>query len=172
MRACANNKWGTRSRAVRVVSLFTTLFLTSAFGAGPERQVQVDAAHLRETLAENFPHIHAIEVKLNDGSVVKTKRMKPESDALRVNPNAAVGERVIPYTDITSIRLDLGARRGWQIAGGVLGGFIVGGIVGFAAQEASDTKYRVAGLTGIVAGALLGVRLGGRHRKILIIDVK
>jgi len=98
--------------------------------------------------------------------------MKPESDALRVNPNAAVGERVIPYTDITSIRLDLGARRGWQIAGGVLGAYIVGGIVGFAAQEASDTKYRVAGLTGIVAGALLGVRLGGRHRKILIIDVK
>ena len=172
MRPCANNRWSTRTRAVRVVSLFATLFLTSAFGAGPERQVQVDAAHLRETLAENFPHIHAIEVKLNDGSVVKTKRMKPESDALRVNPNAAVGERVIPYTDITSIRLDLGARRGWQIAGGVLGAYIVGGIVGFAAQEASDTKYRVAGLTGIGAGALLGVRLGGRHRKILIIDVK
>ena len=172
MSACANNRWSTRTRAVGVVSLFTTLFLTSAFGAGPERQVQVDAAHLRETLAENFPHIHAIEVKLNDGSVVKTKRMKPESDALRVNPNAAVGERVIPYTDITSIRLDLGARRGWQIAGGVLGAYIVGGIVGFAAQEASDPAFTAAFYIGMGGGALLGAELGGRHRKILIIDVK
>jgi len=95
MSACANNRWSTRTRAVRVVALFATLFLTSALGSGPERRVQVDAAHLRETLAENLPHIHAIEVKLNDGSVLRTKRMNAETDALRVNATAKVGERVI-----------------------------------------------------------------------------
>ena len=152
--------------------MLTTLFLTSAFGAGPERRVQVDAGHLRETLAENLPHVHAAEVKLNDGSVVKTKRMKPESDALRVNPNAAVGERVIPYTDVTSIRLDLGARHGWQIAGGVLGGLTGAAIAGLAAQEASDPAFTAAFYIGMGGGALLGAELGGRHRKILIIDVK
>ena len=152
--------------------MLTTLFLTSAFGAGPERRVQVDAGHLRETLAENLPHVHAAEVKLNDGSVVKTKRMKPESDALRVNPNAAVGERVIPYTDVTSIRLDLGARHGWQIAGGVLGGLTGAEIAGLAAQEASDPAFTAAFYIGMGGGALLGAELGGRHRKILIIDVK
>ena len=158
--------------AVRAVLMLTTLFLTSAFGAGPERRVQVDAAHVRETLAENLPHVHAIEVKLSDGSVVKTKRMKPESDALRVNANAAVGERVIPYSDITSMRLDLGARRGWQIAGGVLGGLTGTAIGAFVAQESNDTAYRVAGFAGMGAGALLGTKLGGRHRKVLVIDVK
>lgn len=172
MRACANNKFGTRSRAASVVLMLMTLFLTSAFGAGPERRVQVDAGHLRETLAENLPHIHAIEVKLNDGSVVKTKRVNAESDALRVSPKAAVGERVIPYTDVTSIRLDLGARRGWQIAGGVLGAF-TGTIIGVLfTAESSDTAYRIGGDAGMGAGALIGVELGGRHRKFLIIDVK
>jgi len=155
-----------------VVALFATLFLTSAFGSGPERRVQVDAAHLRETLAENLPHIHSAEVKLNDGSLVKTKRMNAESDALRVNANAATGERVIPYTDITSMRLDLGARRGWQIAGGVLGGLTGAAIAGFAAQEASDPAFTSAFYIGMGAGAVLGAELGGRHRKILIIDVK
>jgi len=148
------------------------LFLISAFGAGPERQVQVDAAHLRETLAENLPHVHAAEVKLNDGSVLRTKRMNAETDALRMNATAKVGERLIPYTDITSVRLDLGARRGWQIAGGVLGGLTGIAIGAFVAQESSDTAYRVAGFAGLGAGALLGAELGGRHRKILIIDVK
>ncbi len=171
--ACDNNKRSSRSRmVVRVVSILMTLFLSRAFAAGPERRVEVDAGHLREVLAENLLHVHAADVKLNDGSVIRTKRMKPDSDALRVNPNAATGERVIPYTGITSIRLDLGARRGWQIADGVLGGLIVGAIVGFAAQEASDTANRVAGFSGIGAGALLGAELGGRHRKILVIDVK
>lgn len=166
--ACDNNKWSSRSRVV----ILMTLFLSSAFGAGPERREEVDAGHLRETLAKNLPNVHAAEVKLNDGSVIRTKRMKPDSDALRVNPNAATGERVIPYTGITSIRLDLGARRGWQIAGGVLGGITGAAIAGFCAQESSDTVYRVAGFSGMGAGALLGAELGGRHRKILVIDVK
>jgi hypothetical protein len=107
MSACANNRWSTRTRAVRVVALFATLFLTSALGSGPERRVQVDAAHLRETLAENLPHLHSAELKLNDGSLAKTKLKKEETDALRLNATAKVGERVIPYTDVASIRLDL-----------------------------------------------------------------
>lgn len=170
--SAGDNKCGTRSPAVRVVLLLTTLFLTSAFDAGPESRVQVDAGHLREVLAENLPHIHSAEVKLNDGSVVKTKRMKPESNALRVIPYTAVGERVIPYKDITLIRLDLGARRAWQITGGVLGGLTGTAIGAFVAQESSDTAYRVAGFAGMGAGALIGIKLGGRHRKILVIDVK
>jgi hypothetical protein len=52
---------------------------------------------------------------------------------------------------------------------GACTGIIIG--VLFTA-ESSDTAYRIGGDAGAVAGALVGVKLGGRHRKILVIDVK
>jgi hypothetical protein len=112
-------------------------------------------------------------VRLKDGSVVRGKLLELGGNALSVGVKAApAGERLVPYEQVSAVNVDLGPSRGWRIAGGVLGAFVVGSAAGFATFESSTAEHNASTLVGTGAGAVLGVMLGGRHRKILVIEVK
>ena len=84
------------------------LFLISAAVNAADQRLSVDAAHLQETLGENLTHIHAVEVRLNDGTVVKAKHMSAEPNSLKAYAKTGASEGTILYATIASIRLDLG----------------------------------------------------------------
>ncbi len=166
-----------RSRPVRklrnsLISLIVLCLVGSSVEAS-EPHVSVDAGQIRDAITERISSVHAVEVKLKDNSAVIGKLGSAEDDGLRVivgiRPTSA---RAIPYTQVASIRIDLGARSGWQITGGVLGALTGAAVGAFITQESSNSAYRTAGFLGMGVGAFVGTKLAGRHRKILVIDVK
>jgi hypothetical protein len=156
----------------RFRSPFVSLIVLCLIGNSVEgsERTSVDASQLRGILVNREPEVHSIEVKLKDGSVVKGKLLELGGNALSVG--APVGERLVPYEQVSAVNLDLGPSRGWRIAGGVIGAFVVGSIAGFATSESSTAKHNASTLAGTGAGAVLGALLGGRHPKILVIEVK
>ncbi len=156
-------------------ALAALLLISTAVNAADQR-LSVDVAHLQETLDENLTHIHAVEVRLNDGSVVKAKRVSAEPTALKAYAKTGADEGTILYTTIASIRLDLGARKGRQVTDAILLGFTGGAIgilfAGGGPDYATKTETNAGALIGLGTGAAVGVKLGSRHRKILFLDVK
>ena len=164
-----------RSRS-RVRFALPTLLLISAAVNAADQRLSVDVAHLQETLDKNLTHIHAVQVRLNDGTVVKAKRVSAEPNALKAYAKTGADEGTILYATMASIRLDLGARKGWQVTDAILLGFtgqLIGMLVaGGGPDYASETETNAGALIGFGTGAALGVKLGSRHRKILVLDVK
>jgi uncharacterized protein YcfJ len=97
---------------------------------------------------------------------------RAERPGLRLIPKGAADERVVPYEQISTIRLDLGPQPGWRFAGGFLGAIIGNGVATVFAIESSNRTVHVTQYSGLAAGGYLGYKLGGRHRKSLIIEVK
>jgi hypothetical protein len=89
---------------------------------------------------------------------------------LRLIPKGATDERVVPYEQISTIRLDLGPSRIGQAVVGFLGTIVVGSFTAFAVQESG--REDIGLIAGAGSGAYLGYKLGGRQRNWLMIEVR
>jgi hypothetical protein len=137
--------------------------------------LQVEASRLRSVLAERSPDSRVIEVHLKDGSVDKGKMIATEEQGLRLSVKEGrnpARDRVIPYGQISRIRLDLGPRLGWQITDGIIGVFVVTDVAVLFTLESATTTQRAVALPAMAAGGYLGTKLGGRHRKWLVLEVR
>lgn len=172
MQISGHGKWISCATAVRVLWMAMSLVLISQPVKASEQRVSVDASHVRETLTEYVPRVHGAKVRLKDNSVVMAKRVNAESDALRLNAGGGVSDRLIPYTEVASIRLELGAIRGWKVADGILLGVVGLGMGAFATQESSRSASGTGLFVGMGVGAVVGTKLGSRHRNILVIEMK
>ncbi len=157
-----------------LLNLVLALLITSRSSEAKDQTLLVEAARVRDTLRERAAVNRFAEVRLRDSSVSTGRIAETEDEALKLNLSsgrAAPREILIPYAQISTIRLDLGASRGWRIWGAILGAMFGSALGVMATMNSTEATTFTAYSAGAAGGGYLGYKLGARHRRRLIIEV-
>lgn len=147
------------------------LLLLAPLANGADRRIQVEASETRGVLtAISLKNPRKSEIRLKDGAMLSETLTIADVSGIqfRVKKGAAAGDRVIAYDQLSTIRVDLGPHRGWQAAGAALG---AAGGIGAGLAFDSHGLWVAVPFT-VIGGTLLGLKLGERHRKWLMIEVR
>lgn len=153
-----------------VVVMFVALLLPAAARAA-DRRVQVEPVAMRGVIAALLNKPKKAKIQRTDGSKLSGTLIAATESGLLFEAKKGAAP-IIPYDQLSTIRLDLGPHRGWEALGfaaGFVGG-IAGGIrLGFGGY---GQAAELAGVTLMIGGPIIGAELLGHfHRKWLIIEV-
>jgi hypothetical protein len=115
-----------------------------------------------------------VEVELKNGTKLSGKLIRAETSGLVVQAKGGMRGtlQVLPYDQLSTVRVDLGPNRDWQKLGIAIG-TVVAIIGGTALGSTDSTAGEVAAIPVVIGAPIVAAKLlGDHHRDWLIIEVR